>query len=268
MIRLRGVCKSYEALRMRAVAALADVDLDVDRGEFVVITGRSAAGKTTLLSLVAGLARPTSGLVEMDGTELWSLSDRRRSELRNATMGFVFQFPSLLPSLSVLQNVLLPLSLGPTDATDTPSRALDLLEMVGLGGKAASSPRQLSAGQQQRVVIARSLINRPRLLLADEPTSNLDEQTETEIMDLLRRIHEGSDLTVLLVTHTRQLVRYGTRHLTMAAGRLSEGPSDGADGREARGATAPRGQRPQPPVGTTPQVGDDRGPLRRKLPRV
>ena len=108
-----------------------------------------------------------------------------------------FRSPSLLPSLSVLQNVLLPLSLGPTDATDTPSRALDLLEMVGLGGKAASSPRQLSAGQQQRVVIARSLINRPRLLLADEPTSNLDEQTETEIMDLLRRIHEGSDLTVL-----------------------------------------------------------------------
>ena len=230
MIRLRGVCKSYEALRMRAVTALAEVDLDIDRGEFVVVTGRSAAGKTTLLSLIAGLARPTSGLVEMDGTELWSLSDRRRSELRNATMGFVFQFPSLLPSLSVLQNVLLPLSLGPTDATDTPSRALDLLDMVGLAGKAASSPRQLSAGQQQRVVLARSLIDRPRLLLADEPTSNLDEQTETEIMDLLRRIHAGGDLTVLLVTHTRQLVRYGTRRLTMAAGRLSEGSPDGNDG--------------------------------------
>ena len=220
MICLRGIAKSYDMGRDRPVSALRAVDLDIGRGEFVVITGRSGAGKTTLLNIIAGLARPTSGAVTVNGVDLWSLSDRQRSLLRNRTMGFVFQFPSLLTSLSLLHNVALPAS--PASATDSSGaeRAYELLEMVGLADRRWSHPRQLSAGQQQRVVIARALVNRPELLLADEPSSDLDEETETEIMTLFGRIHAETGVTILLVTHTRQLVAYGTRHLVMADGGL------------------------------------------------
>jgi len=239
MVSLRGVSKVYEAPRSLPVVALRDVDLDVAAGEFVVVTGRSAAGKTTLLNVIAGLSRPSAGVVLVDGTDLWGLSDRRRSRLRNADMGFVFQFPSLLPSLTVLQNVLLPLSLGPAGwpeghrvdeeppgghggdgGPSARDRAENLLELVGLGSAARSYPRRLSAGQQQRAVIARALINHPRLLLADEPTSNLDEETEAETMELLGRVHDETGATIVLVTHAADLVGRGTRHLAMADGRL------------------------------------------------
>lgn len=220
MICLRGIAKTYEVARDRRIEALRGVDLDVERGDFVVITGRSGAGKTTLLNIVAGLARPTSGSVTIDGVDLWSLSDRDLSRLRNRTMGFVFQFPSLLASLPVLQNVLLPLSFGSAAAGAGRGRAVELLTMVGLADRLASYPRQLSAGQQQRVVIARALVNRPALLLADEPSSDLDEETEAEIMALFRRIHAETEVTIALVTHTSQLVTYGTRHIAMASGEL------------------------------------------------
>jgi len=218
LVSLAGVSKVYEAPRSLPVAALREIDLEVAAGEFVVVTGRSAAGKTTLLNVIAGLSRPTAGAVRIGGTDLWRLPDRRRSRLRNATVGFVFQFPSLLPSLTVLQNVLLPLSLGPAESSAGNEHALALLDMVGLGGVERSHPRRLSAGQQQRVVIARALVNRPRLLLADEPTSNLDEQTEAEIMGLLERIHGETGTTVVLVTHAADLVGRGTRHLVMTDG--------------------------------------------------
>jgi ABC-type lipoprotein export system ATPase subunit len=221
MICLRGVAKTYEVARDRPIEALRAVDLDVERGEFVVITGRSGAGKTTLLNVIAGLARPTRGSVTIDDVDLWKLSDRQLSLLRNRTMGFVFQFPSLLASLPVLQNVLLPLSFGPTGDNDGPARAVELLAMVGLADRLTSYPRQLSAGQQQRVVIARALVNRPELLLADEPSSDLDEETEAEIMTLFQRIHAETGVTIALVTHTRQLVAYGTRHIAMASGELT-----------------------------------------------
>jgi ABC-type lipoprotein export system ATPase subunit len=225
MICLRDIAKTYEVARGRPIEALRAVDLEVERGEFVVITGRSGAGKTTLLNVIAGLARPTAGSVTLDGVDLWSLRDRELSALRNRTMGFVFQFPSLLPALSVLQNVVLPLSfrrVGDGDGGgDGRSRAAELLGMVGLDDRLTSYPRQLSAGQQQRVVIARALANRPELLLADEPSSDLDEETEAEIMGLFRSIHLETGVTIVLVTHTRQLVAYGTRHVAMAGGRLA-----------------------------------------------
>jgi ABC-type lipoprotein export system ATPase subunit len=223
MICLRGIAKSYEMGRDRPVTALGSIDLDIERGEFVVITGRSGAGKTTLLNIIAGLARPTNGTVTVCGTDLWSISDRKRSLLRNRTMGFVFQFPSLLASLSVAQNVALPASLASGADDSGRERAYELLEMVGLADRRFSHPRQLSAGQQQRVVIARALINRPELLLADEPSSNLDEETEAEIMTLFRRIHAETGVTIALVTHSTQLVAYGTRHIAMADGGLATG---------------------------------------------
>ena len=219
MIALRNVTKTYQVSKEVAVTAVRNVSLNVDKGEFVVITGRSGSGKTTVLNLAAGLVKPTSGEVCLGNVNLWSLADREQSLLRNRQIGFVFQFPSLLPSLTVLENVALPTIFGTNHRGQDPrKRAAELLDMVGLSDKLSAYPRQLSAGQQQRVVIARALIGPPEVLLADEPTSNLDEQTEHEIMDLFRDIHTKTGVTVVLVTHTSQLVSYGTRAIEMASG--------------------------------------------------
>jgi putative ABC transport system ATP-binding protein/lipoprotein-releasing system ATP-binding protein len=198
----------------------------VEPGEFLIITGRSGSGKTTLLNLAAGLTPPTSGHVLLEGADLWSLTDRQRSLLRNQKIGFIFQFPSLLPSLTVLENVTLPTIFRANGAqAGAHSRAGELLETVGLGDKLEAYPRQLSAGQQQRVVIARALFNQPRILLADEPTSDLDEQTEREIVSLFQDIHAQTGVTIVMVTHTTQLVSYGTRAIQMASGRVVDAES-------------------------------------------
>jgi ABC-type lipoprotein export system ATPase subunit len=219
VISLKGVTKTYPVGKGATVTAVRSIDLQVERGEYLVITGRSGAGKTTLLNLVAGLTRPTSGQVLWDGTDLWDLADPQRSLLRNRRVGFIFQFPSLLPSLSVLENVVLPTAFGPAHGKPgARERANELLHLVGLVDKRAAYPRQLSAGQQQRAVIARSLVNRPQVLLADEPTSDLDEQTEMEIIDLFARIHATMDLTILMVTHAPRLVTRSARSIEMADG--------------------------------------------------
>jgi len=230
VIELRDVTKVYTLSREQSVTAVQGVNLEVQTGEFVIITGRSGSGKTTLLNLVAGLTRPTAGQVLLEGVDLWSLPDRKQSLLRNQKFGFVFQFPSLLPTLTTLENVILPTMFGAQNqhggayprGEGSLEQAQALLAEVGLSDKLTSYPRQLSAGQQQRVVVARSLINRPQILLADEPTSDLDEQTEQEIMSLFRDIHARTGVTILLVTHTSQLVSYGTRALHMAGGRFVE----------------------------------------------
>jgi lipoprotein-releasing system ATP-binding protein len=218
-----NVSKRYLSKGEAPVAAVHSVNLTIRQGEFVVITGRSGSGKTTLLNLAAGLTRPTSGTVLVDGVDPWKLSDGEQSLLRNRKIGFIFQFPSLVPSLTALENVALPTMFGSKQGKESAhKRAAELLETVGLANKLRSYPRQLSAGQQQRVVIARSLVNAPSILLADEPTSNLDEQTELEIMELFRKIHLDTGITVLLVTHTSQLVDYGTRAMHMASGAITD----------------------------------------------
>jgi lipoprotein-releasing system ATP-binding protein len=225
MIELHDVNKTY-ALGKNApeVRAVRGVTLCIERGEFAIITGRSGSGKTTLLNLIAGLTRPTSGQVVLDSTDLWSLSDRDQSALRNQKIGFVFQFPSLLPALTTLENVVMPTMFGSEESrANAYVRATELLGEVGLAEKLNAYPRQLSAGQQQRVVVARSLINSPELLLADEPTSDLDEQTEQEIMELFGKIHRQTGVTIVMVTHTTQLVEYGTRSIQMANGLLAMG---------------------------------------------
>ncbi len=225
MISLVNVSKTYQVSKEVSVQAVQNVSLTVERGEFVVITGRSGSGKTTLLSLIAGLSRPSSGQVLLDGSEVWRLPDAEQSLLRNQKIGFVFQFPSLLPALTAVENVMLPAMFGPSSNGDRTAgrdreRAQALLEQVGLADKLGSFPRQLSGGQQQRVVIARALMNRPQLLLADEPTSDLDELTEHEIMALFQDIHVRTAVTVLLVTHSAELGRYGTRSIQMAGGAI------------------------------------------------
>jgi putative ABC transport system ATP-binding protein/lipoprotein-releasing system ATP-binding protein len=223
MIALHDVHKVYTLSKENRVLAVDGVNLEVERGEFVILTGRSGSGKTTLLNLIAGLTPPTSGRVVFDGVDLWTLRDRQQSLLRNEKLGFVFQFPSLLPSLTALENTALASVFGVDGAqADTYERAAELLRTVGLGDKLGALPRQLSAGQQQRVVVARALLNRPEVLLADEPTSDLDEQTECEIMDLFAEIHAQTGVTIVMVTHTTQLIRYGTRAIRMARGRIVE----------------------------------------------
>lgn len=224
MIELRDVSKTYTLNGAQAVEAVRDASLSVNQGEFLIITGRSGSGKTTLLNLVGGMTRPTDGQVLIDGVDLWQLGDREQSRLRSQKFGFIFQFPSLLPSLTVLENVALPAMFNADGSgKEDARRAQELLELVGLAEKLHAYPRQLSAGQQQRVVVARALLNQPAILLADEPTSDLDEQTELEIMQLLRDIYHRTGITILLVTHTSQLVSYGTRALKMAAGAIVNG---------------------------------------------
>jgi ABC-type lipoprotein export system ATPase subunit len=221
LIELHNVSKVYHPGKQNAVTAVKEVDLGINQGEFVVITGRSGSGKTTLLNLISGLTRPTAGTVLLERIELWRLPDAQQSRLRNRKIGFIFQFPSLIPTLTALENVTLPTI---TDAGNHQAvvrgRAQQLLQQVGLADKLDAYPRHLSAGQQQRVVIARSLINQPELLLADEPTSNLDEQTEQEIMALIQQLHQETAITILLVTHSAELASYGNRSLRMAAGEI------------------------------------------------
>jgi ABC-type lipoprotein export system ATPase subunit len=221
MITFDNVTKTYPANVGRPVVAVHQVNLQVSRGAFLVVTGRSGSGKTTLLNLAAGLTRPNAGRVLFEGTDWQALPDHSQAMVRNHKIGFVFQFPSLLPSLTAFENVVLPGILGPgRDPQRTRERARELLRSLALEDRASAHPRQLSAGQQQRIVIARALINEPDVLLADEPTSDLDEQTEIEIMEVLKQLHAGTGITILLVTHSTQLIRYGTQSIRMTEGRI------------------------------------------------
>lgn len=221
MIELTNVSKEYEVKRQASVMAVRDVSLEIKQGEFVVMTGRSGSGKTTLLNLMAGLAKPTNGTVIVDGVNLWEKTDTERARLRNQKLGFVFQFPSLLQSLTVLENIVLPLGFFGSGAEPADlDKARQLLETVGMSDKVNALPRHLSAGQQQRAVIARALINSPSILLADEPTSNLDEQTEAEIVSLLLDIYHQNEITMVLVTHDGSLVKHGTRSIVMSGGQI------------------------------------------------
>lgn len=224
MIELRQVSKMYhrdKRGKRNSVTAVDQIDLKIEPGEFLVITGRSGCGKTTLLNLIAGMARPNAGHVFVDGVDVWTMKDEDISALRNQKMGFMFQVPSLIPTLNVLDNVVVPTMFTPKEnQRDAYQRARQALESVGLSDRMDAFPRHLSAGQEKRVVIARAIINNPSVLLADEPTANLDELTEKEVMALLQEIH-GEGTTIILVTHHPSLIGYGKRHLTMSDGRFA-----------------------------------------------
>ncbi len=220
-IRLQSVSKFYRQGESD-VPVVQNADLAVHKGTSVVITGRSGAGKTTLLSLIGGLTRPSTGKVCIDGADLATMDDAALSVLRAQTIGFVFQFASLMPTLTAEQNVMLASTF--TNARPDPNRARDLLGLVGLGDKVNNYPAHLSGGQQRRVSIARALMNRPAILLADEPTGDLDVDTEAEILQLLRTINADST-TIILVTHNPNLTGFGHRYLRMERGQLAEMPA-------------------------------------------
>ena len=202
-----------------ALTILQDVSLEIAHGEAVAILGASGSGKTTLLALLAGLDVPTAGSVHIDGTDLFALDEDGRARLRRDRVSFVFQSFQLLPALTALENVMLPLELaGKSDARD---RAADWLARVGLGPRLAHYPRQLSGGEQQRVAVARAFATDPQLLFADEPTGNLDSATGEEVIALMFELNSVAKTTLLLVTHDEGLAQRCPRRIGLAAGRLT-----------------------------------------------
>lgn len=222
-IELRGVAKSYrEAFRDHIV--LQQIDLVVEPGELVVLLGKSGSGKSTLLNLLGGLDRPDSGEIVIDGVELTSLSERDRTLFRRRHIGFIFQFFNLLPTLTILENLLLPLELDGSKGESMRRHCLEMLSAVGLEDRAASFPDRLSGGERQRVAVARGLIHRPKLILADEPTGNLDVETGQQIIELLDSLTRRSGRTLFMATHSQQVVGVADRILTIENGRLVELP--------------------------------------------
>ncbi len=217
MIRCTEVRKIYR-LGETEIGALRGISLDVARGAFVAIMGQSGSGKSTLLHLVGGLDRPTDGELLVDGRLIAQMSDDQLTSFRRLKIGFVFQFFNLLPSLTAAENVALPLVLGGVAKAEAADRVSAILARVGLERRREHLPEQLSGGEIQRVAIARALAYRPPILLADEPTGNLDSQTGESILDLLRRINRDDDCTVAMVTHSQEAARYADRVITLRDG--------------------------------------------------
>jgi putative ABC transport system ATP-binding protein len=227
MITLTRVSKVFEG--KRKATALNDVNLHIDKGELVAIVGPSGSGKSTLLNLIGGLDRPTSGELKIDGAVLGQLSDDDLTRVRRDKIGFIFQFFNLLPTLNCLENVALPLHLRNWPRRKIDDRARELLEMVQLGERMDHLPEELSGGERQRVAIARALSIYPPILLADEPTGNLDSQTGQDILSLIKDLHTRLGATVLIVTHDSGVADQCSRTIRLRDGRIVEDRKRSAD---------------------------------------
>ncbi|MEU2249212.1 ABC transporter ATP-binding protein [Streptomyces sp. NPDC019224] len=221
MVRVEDLHRSYGS-GAGAVHALRGVSFEVPRGELVALKGRSGSGKTTLLNLVGGLDSPDSGRITVDGTDLSTLGENGLLELRRDRVGFIFQSFGLIPILTAAENVGVPLRLRKADPREREERVSLLLSLVGLADHAAQRPGELSGGQQQRVAIARALANRPALLIADEPTGQLDAETGLAVMDLLRAVVHSEGVTALVATHDAQLLGLADRVLELSDGHITE----------------------------------------------
>ena len=218
-LQIENLTKTY-MVDQSSFVGVDNISLTINKGEFLSIVGHSGSGKTTLVSLIGGILKPTSGRVLLDGTDICTLDDNKLSEYRANRIGFMFQFASLLPILTAKENVLLPRIFNPDKNVGDEKAALDLLEMVGIGEKKDSYPSQLSGGQQRRVAIARALLSKPDIILADEPTGDLDEDTEAEIMDLFEEINQKQGVTIILITHNLELAGRAHKKFRMSKGHL------------------------------------------------
>ena len=224
-VELRRVTKLYREGQSERVV-FRDVDATIRPGEIAVLVGRSGSGKSTLLNLISGIDLPTSGSVTVDGTDITALGERDRTLFRRERVGFIFQLFNLIPLLTVEENLLLPLELTGRDDQTGRARARELLEQIGLADRAQSFPDQLSGGEQQRIAIARALVHDPSLILADEPTGNLDADTAAVVLDLLDRLVRELGKTVVMVTHSRDVIGVADRVFAVQHGQLVE--RDGA----------------------------------------
>jgi putative ABC transport system ATP-binding protein/lipoprotein-releasing system ATP-binding protein len=218
MIELKGLSKTY-SIAGKTIKAVQPLDLSLLRGDFVSIVGHSGSGKSTLLSLIGGIARPDTGSVSIGNKNIWKYNDKERSKLRNEKFGFVYQFASLLPTLTATENVLLPTVFG---SRKTMADAAQLLRLVGLGDKTDRYPAELSGGEQQRVAIARAFINSPEIILADEPTGDLDEETEAEIMEFFEKTNKEKKVTMIMVTHSSEIALRAQKRFRMKQGVLEK----------------------------------------------
>ncbi len=225
LIALRGVSKGYP-MGSVFVSALNDVTLDIERGELVALVGPSGSGKTTLLDIIGCLSVPTSGDYLLNGRSVASLSERETASVRNQSIGFIFQTFHLLPRHTALMNVALPLFYNGTSKDERISRAKEALQQVGLADRINHLPRELSGGQQQRVVIARALVNRSEIILADEPTGNLDSKSGAEVIEILLRLHQEGH-TVILVTHDMEIAKLANRRIMLKDGRIVQDRREG-----------------------------------------
>ncbi len=224
LIRVEGVSREFQ-VGNQIIHALNDVTFDVHKGEFVAIIGRSGSGKTTLLNVIAGLDKATKGHVYIGGDDVSAMSDKQLTELRRHKLGFVFQSFGLLPLLSAYENVEIALRIAGAPIRERGRRANELLDLVGLGRRSHHRPYELSGGEQQRVAIARSLANRPALVLADEPTGELDSTTATQIFQLLLDVIEQEGVTIITTTHDRLVMEKAQRVIELADGVLQKGPT-------------------------------------------
>jgi len=221
IIDLHQMMKTYET-QSGPFTALQDINLHIQAGEFVAIVGKSGSGKTTLLNVLAGIDRPTSGAISVDGTRVDSLSESQLAEWRGRTIGLVFQFFQLLPTLTTAENVMLPMDFVKViPAAERQPKAMKLLDQVGIQDQADKLPASLSGGQQQRAAIARALANDPPILLADEPTGNLDEHTRRSILELFSALNADGH-TIVMVTHERDVSHYARRQVTLVDGRVED----------------------------------------------
>jgi putative ABC transport system ATP-binding protein len=218
-VEIRGITKTFET-KSEDVTPLRELDLDVEEGEFLALMGPSGSGKTTLLNLIAGIDRPTSGTIRVGGEEISAMSPRDLAHWRTRTMGFVFQQYHLVPVLTAYENVELPLLLLPLSKAERAKKVAVALQAVGLSDRADHLPRALSGGQQQRVAVARALVAGPRLVLADEPTGNLDENAAAAVLDLLKALHERFRQTFVLVTHDPRAAAAAERVIRLDKGRV------------------------------------------------
>ncbi len=219
LLVVRDLCRSFTSGPER-LDVLSGLSLDLAQGEMAAVTGVSGSGKSTLLHILGGMDRPDDGSVRIDGRELAGLSPQELSDFRNRTVGFVFQFHHLLPEFTALENVMMPLLLRGARPAQAGTIALEMLGDVGLGGRQTHRPGELSGGEQQRVALARALVGKPRLLLADEPTGNLDPHTGAAMGELFRSLHDERGLASILVTHNERLARICSRVYRLENGRL------------------------------------------------
>ena len=219
IIHLEHIQKSYY-IGAEKVSVLRDIQLSVHQGEFISIMGPSGAGKSTLMNILGCLDRPTEGSYVLDGSEVSNLDDNQLAVIRNRKIGFVFQSFNLLPRLSALDNVILPMIYGNVDKSERKARAEKMLASVGLGDRIDYMPSEMSGGQRQRVAIARALINHPAIIMADEPTGNLDSKSTSEVMEIFTGLHEAGK-TIILVTHELDVANFATRHVILSDGYIS-----------------------------------------------